>query len=137
MAVNGRHAGTKKKPQLGPRKKMFHRPNFAQNSKFSPRQSARAATLTNAEFPQIPFELLEILFRWQSEIYSVRNWSLEMPQEPSSRPNLVLDRISGSIGTRFLSSTGLGFGTPRERERERANPPSTSIGCWFAPPSCR
>ena len=49
-------------------------------------------------------------------IYPVQIWSLEMPQEPSSRPQ---PQISGPMGAGFLSSTGLGFGTLIERERER------------------
>ena len=38
-----------------------------------------------------------------------------MPREPSSAP--VLDTISGPMGARFLSSTGLGFGTLTERTK--------------------
>ena len=40
----------------------------------------------------------------------------------------VLDKISGPMGARFLSSTGLGSGNLIERERESAILPSTGTG---------
>ena len=58
----------------------------------------------------------EKLFMSQIAIHPVQHWSLEMPKELSSRPEPpVLDKISGPMGARFLSSTRLGFGNLTER----------------------
>ena len=56
---------------------------------------------------------------------SVTDWNLSSTElEPGNPiraflqiPAPVLDKISGSMGSRFLSSTGLGFGTLIQRER--------------------
>ena len=51
----------------------------------------------------------------QTEIYPVQIWSLAVLQESSSGPPApVLDQISGPMGARFLTSTGLQFATPIE-----------------------
>ena len=65
-------------------------------------------TYAGSGLPQGPF--LENNLS-QTEIYPVQNWSLEMVIGAFLQtPAPVLDKISGPMGARFLSSTGLGSG---------------------------
>ena len=79
-------------------------------------------------------------FRWSlgnfcGEPLDVADWNLSSTELESGNalkaflqtPAPVLDKISGPMGTRFLSSTGLGSGNLTERERAQILP-STGTG---------
>ena len=71
-------------------------------------------------------QYMKVTCKSQTEIYPVQNWSLEMPQEPFSRPQpQYWIKLLDPMGAWFLSCTGLGSGNLIERAQFH---PSTRTG---------